>query len=113
VAKLNGIYVREYDFETAGQYTAADLDRIRSQFKGSEWSPIVREHSKKGAGDTDIYLKTVDGKMEGMFVLDAQAKELDFVYIAGALDPADLSKLDGNFGIPKSVGGHTAREGGK
>jgi Domain of unknown function (DUF4252) len=113
IENLDGIYVREYDFDKPGQYTNADLERIRSQFKGSEWSPMVRERSKKGQGDTDIYVKLVDGKMQGMFVLDAEEKELDFVYIAGALDPAELSKLDGNFGIPKGVAARTTKGGGK
>src|ERR1700675_2130264 len=31
IEKLDGIYVREYDFDKAGQYTAADLERICSQ----------------------------------------------------------------------------------
>jgi hypothetical protein len=113
IEKLDGIYVRSYDFEKPGQYTAADLERIRNQFNGSEWSPMVRERSKRGEEDTDIYMKIVDGKMQGMFVLDAGSKELDFVYIAGALDPAELSKLDGNFGIPANVAAHTAKAAGK
>jgi hypothetical protein len=113
IEKLDGIYVREYDFDQPGQYTAADLDRIRSQFQGSEWSPVVRERSKSGQANTDVYMKIVDGKMQGMFVLDAETKELDLVYIAGTLDPAELSKLDGNFGIPKGVAAHAAKEAGK
>jgi hypothetical protein len=48
-----------------------------------------------------------------MFVLDLESKELDMVYIAGALDPSELSKLDGNFGIPKGIAAHTAKDGGK
>jgi Domain of unknown function (DUF4252) len=113
IEKLDGIYVREYDFDQPGQYTAADLERIRSQFQGPEWSPMVRERSKKGEQDTDIYMKIVDGKIQGMFVLDAESKELDFVYIAGTLDPAELSRLGGNFGIPKGIAARTAKDGGK
>jgi hypothetical protein len=74
---------------------------------------MVRERSKSGQADTDIYMKIVDGKMQGMFVLDAESKELDLVYIAGSLDPAELSKLDGNFGIPKGVPKHVAKDAGK
>jgi hypothetical protein len=113
IDKLDGIYVREYDFDEPGQYTAADLELIRRQFKGSEWSPMVRERSKNGEGDSDIYMKIVDGKMQGMFVLDSESKELDMVYIAGTLDPSELSKLDGNFGIPKGFAAHTVKDGGK
>ena len=113
LATLNGIYVREYKFDKPGQYTTADLEHIRSQFNGSEWSPMVRERSRKGEGDTDIYIKLVDGKMQGMFVLDAEPHNLSFVYIDGALNPAELSKLDGSFGIPKGVAKRAAKEGTK
>jgi len=113
IEKLDGVYVREYDFDQPGEYTTADLERIRSQFQGSEWSRMVRERSKSGQADTDVYMKIVDGKMQGMFVLDAESKELDLVYIAGTLDPAELSKLDGNFGIPKGVAKHVAKDAGK
>jgi hypothetical protein len=58
-------------------------------------------------------MKIVDGKIQGMFVLDAESKELDFVYIAGTVDPAELSRLGGNFGIPKGIAGGTAKGGGK
>jgi Domain of unknown function (DUF4252) len=74
---------------------------------------MVRERSRKGEQDTDIYMKIVDGKIQGMFVLDAESKELDFVYIAGTLDPAELSRLGGNFGIPKGIAAGTAKGGGK
>ena len=100
VQKLNAIYVREYDFDKPDQYTAEDLKTIRQQFLGPEWNPMVRERSKKGAGDTDVYVKLVRGEIQGMFVLDAEPKELDFVYISGPIRPEDLAQLGGNFGIP-------------
>ncbi len=111
--KLNGIYVREYEFDKAGQYTPADLQRVRSQFAGSDWSPMVRERSKTGEEDTDVYVKVVNGKMQGIFVLNAEAKELDLVYVVGSLDPEDLSKLDGNFGLPKGVSKNVGRRSSK
>jgi hypothetical protein len=36
---------------------------------------------------------------------------LDFVYIAGTLDPAELSRLGGNFGIPKGIAPGAAKGG--
>jgi hypothetical protein len=98
---LKGIYVHTYTFAKPGAYTEADLEQIRSQFHGSEWVPMVRERSKNHSEDTDVYMKMVHGQNEGIFVLDAEPKELDFVYISGHLDPKDLSGLGGNFGIPK------------
>jgi hypothetical protein len=101
IRNLNGIYVREYEFDKPGQYSAQDLEAVRKQFSGPEWSPMVREHSLKGQADTDVYMKMVKGQVEGMFVLDAGPKELDFVYISGPIRPQDLKDLSGNFGIPK------------
>lgn len=101
IQKLNGVYVREYEFDKPDQYSEADLEAIRKQFGGPEWSPMVREHSLKGKGDTDVYVKLLNGEVQGMFVLDAEPKELDVVYISGPIRPQDLNALGGNLGIPK------------
>lgn len=100
IQNLNAIYVRDYEFSQPGQYTPDDLRTIRRQFLGPNWNPMVRTHSKKGEGDTDIYIKLVDGTVQGMFILDAEPKELNMVYISGSILPEDLKDLGGNFGIP-------------
>ncbi|MHB8303380.1 MAG: DUF4252 domain-containing protein [Acidobacteriaceae bacterium] len=105
IQKLNGIYVREYDFDQAGQYSADDLQSIRRQFSGPQWSPMVRERSQKGDGDTDVYVQMDKGTIQGMFVLDAQPRELDCIYISGPIRPSDLRQLSGNFGIPNLPAG--------
>jgi hypothetical protein len=110
IQKLNGIYVREYEFDKPDQYSVEDLDSIRKQFGGPEWSPMVREHSAKGKGDTDVYVKLVNGEVQGMFVLDAEPKQLDVVYISGPIRPQDLSALGGNLGIPKVKSGDPSKE---
>jgi hypothetical protein len=100
IRNLNAIYVRNYEFSEPGQYTSEDLKTIRQQFLGPNWNPMVREHSNKGKGDSDIYFKMVNNEVQGIFVLDAEPKELDMVYISGTIRPEDLEKLSGNFGIP-------------
>lgn len=100
IQNLNAIYVREYDFSQPGQYSADDLKTIRRQFLGPNWNPMVRERSKNGEGGSDIYVKMVNNEVQGIFVLDAEPKELDMVYISGTIRPEDLKKLSGNFGIP-------------
>ena len=101
IQNLNGIYVRTYEFDKPGQYTAADLDNIRRQFQSSEWTSLVRARSKSGEGDSDIYMKLVNGEAQGMFILNTEPKELDFVLISGPIRPEDLSDISGNFGIPR------------
>jgi Domain of unknown function (DUF4252) len=98
IAKLKGIYVRSYEFDKPGQYSQADLAAIRRVFAGPDWSPIVKSRGKDETDD--IYMKIVNGQMMGMIVLDAEPKELDFVYIDGPIRPQDLSAISGHFGIP-------------
>jgi hypothetical protein len=104
VAKLNGVYVRTYEFDKPGQYTAADLDAIRRQFQTPEWTSLVKSRSKNGEDDSDIYIKMAGTEAQGMFILNAEPNELDFVYLDGPINPDDLSDLGGNFGIPKGAG---------
>ena len=101
IEKLDGIYVRSYEFDKEGQYTGADLEEIRHQFTSPEWSAMVRERSKKSSDDTDVFVKMVGGEIHGMFVLNAEPKELTFVFISGPVNIEDLKELGGNFGIPK------------
>ena len=103
VAKLDGVYVRSYEFDKPGQYTAADLDAIRRQFNTPEWTQLVKTRSRDGADDADIYMKMVNDQVQGMFILDAESKELNFVYISGPIRPEDLQDLSGNFGIPSDA----------
>jgi Domain of unknown function (DUF4252) len=103
VEKLNGVYVRSYEFDKPGQYTAADLDAVRRQFDSPEWSSLVKTRSRDGSDDADIYMKVVNDEVEGMFILDAESKELNFVYISGPIRPEDLKDLSGNFGIPSDA----------
>lgn len=101
IHNLNAIYVRTYDFKKPGEYSAADLARIRSKFSGPEWQPMVESHSTKDHETSEVFMKVVNGETQGMLVLDAEPKELNFVYISGHINPADLGDLGGNFGVPK------------
>ena len=56
---------------------------------------------RRASDDADIYMKVVNGEVQGMFILSSEPKELDFVFISGPIRPEDLQDLSGNFGIPK------------
>jgi len=97
---LDGIYVRSYEFDKEGQYTAVDVDKLRSYFQtGGEWSSIVRERDKKSGESTDVMMKMVNGNPHGLFVLDAEPRELSIVLILGPVKMEDLSKLSGIGGL--------------
>ena len=96
---LDGIYVREYEFDKEGQYSMDDIQKLRAYFETSDWSPIVRERDKKSGESTDVMMKIVNGETHGMFILDVEPKELSIVLILGPVKMEDLSKLSGLGGL--------------
>jgi len=96
---LQGIYVREYEFEKDGEYSLEQIEQLRKYFETSEWSPIVRERARKSHETTDVLVKLVNGESHGMFVLEAEPRELTIVLILGAVKMEDLSRLKGLGGL--------------
>ncbi|HEX4321884.1 MAG TPA: DUF4252 domain-containing protein [Acidobacteriaceae bacterium] len=116
VKNLRGVYVREYEFDKDHSYTSEELEGLRKYMQGSDWSPMVHERTKGSPEATDVYVKLIDGKMQGLYVLDAEERELSLVLILGPIDVDKLSDLGGNFGIPKAAAKSlkkAAKEAGK
>ncbi len=99
ISGLQGIYVREYEFDKEGQYSMDDVASLRNHFETSEWSPMVRERERKTGETTEVMVKLVNGEPHGMFVLAAEPKELTIVLILGPIHMEDLSKLSGIGGL--------------
>ena len=99
VSKLTGIQIRSFEFDAEGAYTEADVQDIRAQVKGPEWSLIVSSRSKKGRELSEIYLHR-DG---GLVIIAAEPKELTVVNILGKIDPSEIRSLGGQFGVPKNI----------
>ncbi len=101
IAGLQGIYVRSYQFAGEGEYSKADVDALRDQFRPPAWSRIVGAHSKRSGGDADIYFKAdANGNIAGIVIIAAEPRELTIVNIAGTLDPTQITDLGGRFHIP-------------
>lgn len=105
ISRLHGLYVRSLEFKTPGAYTDADVEPIRAQLRGPEWSRIVQVDSKADREFVEIYIKTGNNQTTGMVVLSEEPTQLVFVDLEGSINPEDLDNLSGNFGIPKNVGG--------
>lgn len=93
---LKGIYVRSYTFKKPGEYSMADVDRVRTQLKG--WSPVVNVHDAQET--VGVYLKTNGQRIDGLVVVSAEPTELTLVNIVGSIRVEDLKELSGKFGIP-------------
>jgi hypothetical protein len=96
---LDGIYVRDYEFDKPAQYSLDDVARLRKAFETPEWTPIVRERDRKSGETTDVMMKMVNGESQGMFVLSAEPKELSIVLILGPIRMDELGALKGLGGL--------------
>jgi hypothetical protein len=100
---LKGIYVKNFEFDSPGQYSQADVEAIRSQLTGPGWQRIVTSFSKRSGERDEVYLLKNGDKINGITVLVAEARELTVVNIVGAIDPEKLGELGGHFGIPEQI----------
>jgi hypothetical protein len=100
VAGIKGIYVKSFEFENEGQYTAADMETIRAQLRGPGWTRLVNVMSKK-EGNLEVYLLMNGEMVGGLAVLSSDVRELVVVNIVGPVDLEKLAKLEGQFGIPE------------
>ena len=98
---LDGVYVRDYEFDKEGQYSMADVENLRQAFATPEWSPMVHERESKSGESTDVMVKLVNGQPHGLFVLDAEPKELTIVLILGPIRMDQLGELKGLSGLGK------------
>jgi len=100
VEGLKGIYVKSFEFDSEGQYTAADMETIRTQLRGPGWTRLVNVMSKKD-GNCEVYMLFNGDQVGGLAVLVAEEKELTVVNIVGPVDLDKLAKLEGQFGVPE------------
>jgi hypothetical protein len=96
---LDGIYVRDYEFDKEGEYSMDQLEQLRQAFGTPEWTPMVHEHESKSGESTDVLMKMINGESQGIFVLDAEPKELTIVLILGPIRLDQLSELKGLSGL--------------
>lgn len=100
VAGIKGIYVKSFEFDTEGQYAAADVETIRTQLRGPGWTRLVNVTSRK-EGVLEVYLLFNGEQVGGLAVLHTDDKELTVVNIVGPVDLDKLAKLEGQLGVPE------------
>ncbi len=100
VAGIKGIYVKSYEFEADGQYTAVDVESIRAQVRAPSWTKLVTVNSKKD-GNLEVYLSMTGDVVNGLAVIATDDREFTVVNIVGPVDINKLARLEGQFGIPE------------
>jgi hypothetical protein len=105
IAKLEGVYVRSYQFAEEGEYSRADVESVRSQLQSPGWGRIVGVRSRRDGGDVDVFLKVPgNGTLGGAVIIVAEPRQLTFVNVVGTIDPEDVTSLSGQFHIPRLRG---------
>jgi len=101
VGGLEGIYIKNYEFEKEGQYSNADVEQIRTQLKTPEWQRIVGMHSSSDGETIDVWVRTENSKMSGIAIIATEPKSLLVANIVGSISLDSLAELGGHFGLPK------------
>lgn len=98
VSGLTGIYVRSFEFDDRGVYSAADLQKVRSQLD-STWQRIVTVRSKH-KDNVEVFVRPGDKVARGIVIIAAEPTEFTVVQLVGDIDLEKLGDLNGEFGIP-------------
>ncbi len=103
IAGLKGVYVRSYGFNAEGEYTEANIARVRTQLRSPGWARLVNIVKKKADDNihVEVYMMTSTGRIDGLAILALEPKRLTLVNIVGTIDLEKLSQLEGQFGIPE------------
>ena len=101
IQSLRGVYVRSYEFKSAGQFADADVAAVRAQLRAPGWSRVMDVKSKGLDFDEgEVYLATSGGRVEGFALLVIEPREVTVVNIVGALDLDKIRRLGDNFNLP-------------
>ena len=99
IANIRTIYVRVYKFDGPGGYSDADLAPLRSTLSQSKWSAVVDIKENKTTNQI-FFQDGQNDKLGGVAIINAEPTALTVIYVDGELDPSDVAKLSGNFGLP-------------
>lgn len=96
ISKLKGIRVMIFSLDkNAGEQDAGaaknQFSEVKSKLKSSGWEPIVQVNEDDE--QVLIYMKMVDGNMQGITVMVVDEEEAVFVNVIGQLNPAELGKV--------------------
>jgi len=98
---IKSVRVRNFTFDEDGAYSKADVDSVRKQLSGPDWSPLVQVHKRDPQEDVDVYICMQGEKVSGLAVISSEPREFTIVNIVGSIDIDKLGKLEGQFGIPQ------------
>ncbi len=92
VEGIKGIYVRNYEFEKAGQYTDDDVESVLKQIRANPgWSRLVSV--KEPNERVEIHMMNKGDHVEGLVIVAAESNELTVVNIVGSVTVDQAKEL--------------------
>jgi hypothetical protein len=101
LSDIKSVRVRNFEFDSEGAYSVADIDSVRRQLSAPGWSQLVSAHKRADNEDVDVYVCTEGEKILGIAVVASEPRSFTIVNVIGNIDIDKLAKLEGKFGIPK------------
>ena len=102
VEGLRGVYVRSYEFKSAGQFSEEDVAQVREQLRAPGWSRVLDVETRGlDFGDAEVYVATAAGRVEGFALLVIEPRELTVVNIVGSVDLDKLRRLGDKLNLPR------------
>ena len=97
ISKLKGIRVQIYSLDENVDAARDQFGKTKSGLKSSGWEPIVQVNEEDE--QVLVYMKAIDGHMEGMTVMVVDEEEAVFVNVIGQLNPAELAQVMDKFDV--------------
>ena len=97
ISKLKGIRVQIYTLDENTDAARDQFVMTKNSLKSSGWEPIVQVNEDDE--QVLVYMKMIEGNMEGMTVMVVDEEEAVFVNIIGQLNPAELGKVMDSFDV--------------
>lgn len=97
---LKSVRVRHFEFADDNAYSLADIESVRAQLSGANWTPIVKTHDRHRNENVDIYISVVDDHTNGIAIIAVEPREFTVVNIVGSVRLEDLAGMQKQLNIP-------------
>jgi hypothetical protein len=92
LARVRGVYVRDFEFDKPGEYSASDVESVLGQVRGNPaWSRLVSV--KDGDEHVEVHVMRKGDEVAGLLVVAAEPKELTVVNIVGPVGFDEAKEL--------------------
>jgi hypothetical protein len=107
IAGVDGVSIHSFRFSGSSTYDPEALGSVKEEYRAAGWKQLMDNHQKDGGAVTNLWVYLENNAVSNVAVLFTKPNEVDFVVVSGSINPIDLFRLGGHFGIPKLEGGVT------